>query len=115
MCKSVKKKCLSKVSPALTHQAEDVEVWTTWQGFPDKFHKIFLNTDRKGLNLFLFIYLFILNQPEMNANLHNETEQQLTLTSHQCLFVLVCRQMCTDVEWSRCMCRCLYAYIMLLF
>lgn len=32
---------LSKVSPTLTRQVEEVQVWTTWHRLPDKFHKVF--------------------------------------------------------------------------
>lgn len=47
----------------------------------------------------------------MDANLHSKTEPEHAVTSYQCAFVLVCTQMWTDVKWSRCMSRCLYAYI----
>lgn len=40
----------------------------------------------------------------MDANLHIEIEPEHAVTSFQCVFVLVCWQMWTDVKWSRCAC-----------
>lgn len=52
----------------------------TWQRFPDKFHKVFVNNfGSEGLNNFKFWI-----QPGMDASLHRKTEAEYAVTSHGC-------------------------------
>lgn len=97
---------LSKVSPALTRQAEEVEVWTIpGRGSQTSFTRSLWAT--------LAARDWIISNFEFSLEwipAFTERLKQNKLLHHSDV-LRVCRQLWTDVKWSRCVRRCLYAYI----